>query len=179
LRRLPSGLKTTEERSGLRVVCSACGNGGPGAIVVTPAKNLFHFFPSKAGGDQMGLVSQVKRGLDAWPVGTRYCNQYGTSYQYCTRQVPTLDYLETDHITVEAFGSQETAETLGIGCAPKGVMKGYVAIPIRLPTGELTGYIGITEAKLQKSFTLSKVVTFPQEHCLGSLIPRKCGFFLT
>jgi len=28
------------------------------------------------------------------------------------------------------------------------MMKGYVAIPIRLPTGELTGYIGVTEAKL-------------------------------
>jgi hypothetical protein len=26
------------------------------------------------------------------------------------------------------------------------MMKGYVAIPIRLQTGELTGYIGITEA---------------------------------
>jgi hypothetical protein len=42
-----------------------------------------------------------------------------------------LDYLEADHITVEAFGlSQETAEALGIGYAPKGMMKGYVAIPI-------------------------------------------------
>jgi hypothetical protein len=26
------------------------------------------------------------------------------------------------------------------------MMKGYVAIPVRLLTGELTGYIGITEA---------------------------------
>jgi hypothetical protein len=25
------------------------------------------------------------------------------------------------------------------GYAPKGMMKGYAAIPIRLPTGELTG----------------------------------------
>jgi len=38
------------------------------------------------------------------------------------------------------------AQALGIGYAPKGMMKGYVAIPIRLPTGELTGYIGITES---------------------------------
>jgi hypothetical protein len=50
---------------------------------------------------------------------------------------PPLDYLEADHITVEALGlSQETAEALGIGYAPKGMMKAYVAIPIRL---ELTG----------------------------------------
>jgi hypothetical protein len=58
---------------------------------------------------------------------------------------PPLDYLEHDHITVEALG---LAEALGIGYAPKGMMKGYVAIPIRLPTGELTGYIGVTEEKL-------------------------------
>jgi hypothetical protein len=31
------------------------------------------------------------------------------------------------------------------------------------PTGELTGYIGITEAKLPKEFPLSNVVTFPKK----------------
>jgi hypothetical protein len=35
--------------------------------------------------------------------------------------------------------------------------------PIRLPTGELTCYIGITEAKLPKEFHLSNVVTFPKK----------------
>jgi hypothetical protein len=38
-----------------------------------------------------------------------------------------------------------------------------VAIPGRCPTGELTGYIGITEAKLPKEFHLSSVVTFPEK----------------
>jgi CHC2 zinc finger len=52
-------LKTTEERSQLRAPCPVCG-GGPRAIVITPAKNLFHCFPSKAGGDQIALVSHVK-----------------------------------------------------------------------------------------------------------------------
>jgi uncharacterized Zn-finger protein len=55
------------------------------------------------------------------------------------------------------------AATLGIGYAPKGMMKGYVAIPIRLPTGELTGYIGITEGKVPMEFHLSNVVTFPKK----------------
>ena len=59
--------------------------------------------------------------------------------------------------------SPETAEALGVGYAAKGMMKGYVAIPIRLPTGELTGYIEITEAKLPKEFHLSNVVTFPKK----------------
>ena len=36
-------------------------------------------------------------------------------------------------------------------------------IPIRLPTGELTGCIGITEGKVPKEFHLSNVVTFPKK----------------
>jgi hypothetical protein len=43
------------------------------------------------------------------------------------------------------------------------MMKSYVAIRIRLPTGELTGYLEITEAKLPKKFHLSNVVTFPKK----------------
>jgi hypothetical protein len=53
----------------------------------------------------------------------------------------------------------ETAEALGIGYAPRGLI---VAIPIRLPTGELTGYIGVTEAKLPKSFTFPMWSHFPR-----------------
>jgi DNA primase len=54
------GLKTTEERNQLRAACPACGDGGPRAIVITPSKGHFHCFPSKAGGDQIALVSHVK-----------------------------------------------------------------------------------------------------------------------
>jgi hypothetical protein len=43
------------------------------------------------------------------------------------------------------------------------MMKGYVAISIKLPTAELTSYIGITEAKLPKEFHLSNVVAFPNK----------------
>jgi hypothetical protein len=51
------GLQTAEERSQLRAPCPVCG-GGPRAIIITPSKNdLFHCFPSKAGGDQIALVS--------------------------------------------------------------------------------------------------------------------------
>jgi hypothetical protein len=42
-------------------------------------------------------------------------------------------------------------------------MKGYVALPIRLSTSELTGYIGITEGKVPKESHLSRVVTFPKK----------------
>jgi hypothetical protein len=51
-----------------------------------------------------------------------------------------LDYLGIRSRYGRTFGnSPDSAEALGIGYAPKGMMKGYVAIPIRLPTGGLTG----------------------------------------
>jgi hypothetical protein len=43
------------------------------------------------------------------------------------------------------------------------MMKGYVAVPVRLPIGELTGYIGIAEGKVPKEFHPSGAVTFPQK----------------
>jgi hypothetical protein len=54
------------------------------------------------------------------------------------------------------------------------MMKGYVAVPVRLPTGELTGHIGITEDKVPKEFHLSRVVRFPKKTCLGRRSSRKC-----
>jgi len=160
------GLQTTEERSQLRSPCPVCG-GGPRAIVITAANNLFHCFTAKVGGDQIALVSHVKgvsqKDAAALMLGseTKDTVQSTGTVQH---KFPPLDYLEADHITVEALGlSPETAEALGIGYAPRGMMKGYVAVPIRLSTGELTGYIGITEAKLPKEFHLSNVVTFPKK----------------
>ncbi len=170
------GLKCSEERQQLRAPCPACQNGGPRAIVITPAKNLFHCFPSKAGGDQIALVSHVK-GVSQKDAAALMLGQAGPGTVQSTSTVqnststvpphdhfPPLDYLEFDHVTVESLGIDAgTAESLGIGYAAKGMMKGYVAIPVRLPTGELTGYIGITEGKVPKEFHLSKVVTFPKK----------------
>jgi len=168
------GLKTTEERNQLRAPCPACGNGGPRAIVITPSKGLFHCFPSKAGGDQIALVSHVK-GVSQKDAAALMLGQStpgtvqdgkvpSTSTVPPHDHFPPLDYLEFDHVTVESLGIEaKTAEALGIGYAAKGMMKGYVAVPIRLPTGELTGYIGITEGKVPKEFHLSRVVTFPKK----------------
>jgi DNA primase len=168
------GLQTTEERMQLRAPCPACGNGGPRAIVITPSKNLFHCFLSKAGGDQIALVSHVKgasqKDAAALMLGAE---TKGTVQSTSTAQngtvpphdhFPPLDYLEFDHVVVESLGIEaSTAQALGIGYASKGLMKGYVAVPVRLPTGELTGYIGITEGKVPKEFHLSRVVTFPKK----------------
>jgi hypothetical protein len=75
-----------------------------------------------------------------------------------------LDYLEFDYVTVEPSGNEaKTAEAICIGYAPQGMMKEYVAVPVRLPTRKLTGYIGIVEGKVPKGFHLSRVVTFSKK----------------
>jgi hypothetical protein len=47
----------------------------------------------------------------------------------------------------------EAATALGIGYAPRGMMSGLVAVPIRLEDGSLAEYIGITEAGCLNRFT--------------------------
>jgi hypothetical protein len=77
-----------------------------------------------------------------------------------------LDYLEPSHEAVEAVGFDPiVAEALGIGYAPKGMLRGTVAVPVRLPDGSLAGYIGITEAKLPTKWhgIDTNVVTFPKK----------------
>jgi hypothetical protein len=177
------GLKTTEERMQLRAPCPACGNGGPRAIVITPAKNLFHCFPSKAGGDQIALVSHVKSvsqndaaalllGQSAPATVRSTSTGASTSTVQVQDKFPTPDYLEFDDITVEALGlDPDTAETLGLGYAGRGF-----GCPVRLPSGELTVYIGVTEAKLPKTFHLSNVVTFPRR--VRKKSPASSGAFL-
>lgn len=68
---------------------------------------------------------------------------------------PPLTYLESDHETVMQAGfATEFAAKLGIGYAPKGILRGLVAIPIRDESGTLLGYMGISEEpKLPASFT--------------------------
>jgi DNA primase len=78
------GLKCTEERSQLRAACPACGNGGPRAIVITPSKGLFHCFPSKAGGDQIALVSHVK-GVSQKDAALLMSEEHGTGTVQSTR----------------------------------------------------------------------------------------------
>ena len=55
--------------------------------------------------------------------------------------------------------ASERAARAGIGYAPKA----HDERSRQVPTGELTDYIEIVEAKLPKEFHLSKVVIFPKK----------------
>jgi DNA primase len=54
-----------------------------------------------------------------------------------------LPYLQAQHEAVQALGvSPETLEHFGAGYAPKGIMRGRLAIPVRGRNGELLAYCG-------------------------------------
>lgn len=168
----------------LRGPCPQCKAGGPRTLVITPAKKVFYCFSSHKGGDCISLVAHV---LDigvkdaAEKLMERYCSPQGKGTIPDGRKstVPEesargeggdktfqpLAYLEPSHEAVAAIGfDPRVAEELGIGFSPKGIMRGYVAIPMRDERGVLRGYVGIQEAKLPKDFMLPEnVVKFPKK----------------
>ena len=153
-------LGLTLKRSGetFRGPCPACGSGGERAIVVTPTKGLFYCWGAHEGGDLIALAAHIRKtdakGAAAWLArdsDTSSGNAPPKGAVPGTGEEPGLKPLELehDHIAVEALGfTGEDAAALGIGYAGRGIMRGFVAIPIRLENGTLAGYIGITEAKL-------------------------------
>ena len=169
---------STKSAHAMRAACPACGTGGDRAIAITPAKRLFYCFAADKGGDQIALVAHIKglpvREAALWMVGEQVPDKVQNSTSTVRKEHANnspvsgfreLDYLEADHAAVEALGFDlAAAMALGIGYAPKGILRGTVAIPLRLEDGTLVGYAGITEARLPKELHLpvSKVVSFPK-----------------
>lgn len=148
------GLVLTKHNNQLRGPCPS-GEGDKRSLVITPNKGVFFSFAKQIGGDVIKLVEFTKS------ISAKESAEWITSQTVPT--VPAeespeakpcvgfkpLDYLEANHPAVEALGFDHVdAEKLNIGFAPRGILKGTVAIPIRLADGTLAGYIGITEATL-------------------------------
>lgn len=152
-----------------RGVCPTCKTGGERALSVNTAKRSFYCFPARAGGDVIGLTAHIQ-GLSQkeaaeWLVGTVHSAQSREAEAHSSPS-PTpaqgfqpLDYLEPSHDAVDAVGfPADVAEAVGIGFAPKGILRGLVAVPVRLPDGQLIGYIGIDQAKLPNQWHLERKV---------------------
>ena len=156
------GLDLKKSGAQLRGPCPS-GEGGERGFVVTPSKGVWYSFGLQKGGDVLALVEVVNEcstkeaaqflAGDTVPPERRTTRQSKESA--AERGFRPLDYLEPDHPAVEALGMEaEAAEALGVGYAPRGVLRGTVAVPIRLEDGTLSGYIGITEAKLPPKWNL-------------------------
>ena len=154
------GLELKKSGNQLRGKCPS-GEGGERAFVVTPSKGVWYSFALEKGGDVIALVSLVN-GCSAKeaahfltgtvPQEKRTLRQSDEGKE---RGFRPLEYLDPDHAAVEALGvSSEDATALGWGYAPRGILRGKVAIPIRTEDGTLAGYIGVEEAVLPPKWEL-------------------------
>jgi DNA primase len=158
-------LKVSGEQ--MRGPCPACKTGGDRALVVTPSKGVFYCFAAKKGGDQIAMVSHLK-GTGAKEAANLIAEHFGTGILPPPRNgtvpakgngtVPSngtsspapkaelqpLDYLQAEHEAVQALGlTGEACKAFGAGYAPKGIMRGRLAIPIHDHTGQkLLAYVG-------------------------------------
>jgi DNA primase len=147
------GLQLSQSGAQQRGPCPVCGTGGPRALVITPAKGLFYCFSAGIGGDLISLWGHIQKCslADAgrqieitFRLGNVTSEPSAPVHKSTTSQptappapqtgFPALDYLEAEHPAVSAAGfNPEEAKILGIGYAPKGILRGTVAVPIQTP----------------------------------------------
>jgi len=146
----------------LRGPCPICKAGGDRAFVITPAKGCYYCFGEcRKGGDAIALVANIKHlspkeaaeAIARQFAGTRTATVPDRSPQPITQEkgaLKPLDYLQSDHEAVRALGlSDETARAFAIGYAPRGILRGRVAVPIRDRAGVLLAYCGIATTNEQ------------------------------
>lgn len=167
-------IMTVAERLGLtlkkdgQTFRGPCPSGAEGErkFVITPAKQAWYSFAAQKGGDVISLVSFVKgiglKEAAAWIAGDTSVPEKKKRDAPAEKEpsgeergFKPLDYLQHDHDAVVALGfDPEFAKAVGLGYAPRGVMRGTIAVPVRNSNGTLLGYIGVTEARLPSNWTL-------------------------
>jgi DNA primase len=164
------GLDAQQKGSQFRCHCPV--HGGDRALIVTPAHKrkdgtLGSFFcqVEKKGGDSIGLAAHV-RGLPPKEAAKLIADHFGTvpvtstgtvtstvskkgasapaSLETAKNELQPLEYLQAEHEAVEQLGlTSEACTAFGAGYAPKGILRGRLAIPIHDPSGEkLLAYCG-------------------------------------
>lgn len=146
-------LKLKKHGEAFRCPCPS-GQGDERALAITPAKNAWFSFAAQKGGDVISLVAFVRNCTPKEAAAYIVGNQVQQPEKSIQAEKPSegfkpLEYLIHDHDAVVALGfDPQDAQRLGVGFAPRGVLKGTVAIPVRTEDGKLAGYIGIVDAKL-------------------------------
>lgn len=148
------GIQLTKSGASMRGKCLSCESTGDRNLAVTPSKGVYYCFTHGKGGDVIALVAHTLG------IGTKEAAQWlsgpSPAKEKTTKGEPAgdagfkpLEYLEYDHPAVLALGIEpDDAERIGCGFAPRGLMKGTVAFPIRSASGKLLGYLGTTDAKV-------------------------------
>jgi DNA primase len=156
------GLSLKQRNGQWRGPCPTCQSGGERALVVTPAKRAFYCFGARVGGDVIAFVAHIrdcsmKDAAEFLSEGnststsavSRNSTSSGTVPEERSkegvRNLRPLTYLQPGHETVLGMGLEEdTCVSFGAGYAPKGIMRGRLAIPIHDWNGNLVAYCGRT-----------------------------------
>src|ERR1700730_9371333 len=150
------GIALKQHNSQLRGCCPIHKGTDQRGFVVTPAKGLYYCFGGCAGGDMIKLVSKVRQ-CDAKEAARWIADGTGTAPQNPTvprkGTVPPeqkvgfhpLTYLEASHERLAGLDvAASTFEAFGAGYAPKGILRGRLAIPLHSRDGVLLAYCGRT-----------------------------------
>lgn len=154
------GLNMKKQGDQYRSQCPKCG-GSDRSLAVTPGKG-FKCFQSDEGGDVIALVAHILslRPKEAAEKIAEHIGMNGSEkpksepkrQDQPTGELQPLSYLQHDHQAVPV--TEEMAEKLGLGYAPRGIMRQCIAVPLRTPDGELVGYLGLSpdvEVRLPKN----------------------------
>ena len=141
-------LTMTQQGNQWRGPCPACGSESDRALVVTPSKQAYFCFAAEEGGDVIAFVAHI-RGT-AMKAAADFIVDHLTTIDDPPPERVTkpesfepLDYLVTDHEKLATLGLKpETCNHFGAGYAPKGILRGRLAIPIHDAEGVLIGYCG-------------------------------------
>ena len=159
------GVKLKPNGQHLRGECPVCKQGGDRAFTITPAKGVYFCFGKcQQGGDMLSLVARV-RGCDVKRAAEIVAEHFGKRSEAAVaptngpvttppspdaNKLKPLDYLVAEHETVQRLGvSAETAREWGAGFAPKGIMRGRFAVPVKNLAGELIAYVGVAVSEEQ------------------------------
>lgn len=157
------GLKMNQKGDQWRGPCTACKSGGERALAVNTTKQSYYCFAQAKGGDLIALASHIQ-GVSQRDAAV-FIDQGSGKGETVKDTVPPqrpqpqgaqekslqpLQYLEPTHPKVQELGiSAETATLFGAGYAPKGVLRGRFAVPVKSRDGKLLAYCGIAVEKEQ------------------------------
>lgn len=175
------GLKLKRAGNQWRGPCPACKSAGDRALVITEGRG-FYCWGQKRGGDQIALAAHILD-IPAKDAAQELAERAGivpvpernsTSGKVQSRTVPEseavggsklspLSYLEPDNEAVVALGlDPEFCKAHGIGYAPRGVVRGSVAIPFRDEQGVLLGYFGVQDLTYLPPDFQTNVIKLPK-----------------
>ena len=151
------GIKLKKGGPQLRGQCPICKDNSDRAFVITPAKGLYYCFGKCGkGGDAITMAANIRKcslreaaeflagksGASGAPAKSD-SSRHESPQPMTEKGLRPLDYLQASHEAVQALGvSSETCGQFEAGFAPKGIMRGRLAIPIHDRAGTLLAYCG-------------------------------------